>query len=65
MSDVWHREKIRGNKANWQREASVEVYESGVVRIQQDGHPVDVVLLTPRQIDRIAAMSLQAREEIP
>jgi hypothetical protein len=51
------RKTIPGNKSNWLRAADVEAYEGGCVRIQQDGDPVDVVLLTPRQLREIVRMS--------
>lgn len=61
MSEILLSKKIRGNKWNWQREADIQVFESGVVRIQQSGDPVDVVLLTARQIDEIARYSKRVR----
>lgn len=57
MSDVVVRKTIRGNQWNYHREASVEVYEGGIVRIQQPGSPVDVVLLTPHQLRQIVKMA--------
>ena len=60
MSDVLLRKTLRGSAANWNREAEIEVYENGGVRIQQTGEPVDVVLLTAEQIRRIARASEKA-----
>lgn len=40
MADVVKRVMIKGNKDNWRREAQIEVYEGGYVRVQQSGSPV-------------------------
>lgn len=54
------RKTIPGNKSNWNRDVEVEAYEGGCVRIQQGVDPVDVVLLTPRQLREIVRMSKRA-----
>ncbi len=61
MSDIFKRVSLPGNRWNWQRTSEVEVFDDGVVRIQQGGNPVDVILLTPVQVRRIAQLSEQAR----
>jgi len=55
MSDVVKRFTARGNVGNFKQAVDVEIFRDGYVRIQQDGNPVDVVLLTPQQVRRIAA----------
>lgn len=57
MTDEVVRKTIKGNKGNFQREANVEVYEGGYVRIQQPGSPEKVVLLTPKQLQEIVKMA--------
>lgn len=57
MSDIVAAKTIPGNKGNFSRAASVEVFDGGYVRIQQPGHPVDVVLLSPRQLREIVKMT--------
>ena len=49
--------KIPGNRRNFNRDASIEVYEGGYVRIQQPGDPVDVCLLTLRQVREITRLA--------
>ena len=60
MSNIVERKTIKGNKWNWNRDADIEVFEDGTVRVQQAGQPVDVVLLTPRQVRAIALASEKA-----
>ncbi len=54
---VIERRTISGNKSNWRRAVTVEAYEGGCVRLQAAGNPVDVILLTRRQVREILRMS--------